>query len=65
MQVDRSIRDLESTDLRQQKEIADINDTVKEVLKNYDNFKDLITRELREEFQKINGNFEEQTKAMD
>ena len=29
VQVDRQIRDLEQTDLRQQKEIADLNDQVK------------------------------------
>ena len=58
IQVDRSIRDLESTDLRQQKEIADINDQMKEFLKNYEDFREMITRELRDEFAKINDNFE-------
>jgi predicted nucleic acid-binding Zn-ribbon protein len=58
VQVDRSIRDLESTDLRQQKEIADLNDQYKEFLKGYETFKELITRELREEFIKVNENFQ-------
>ena len=58
VQIDRSIRDLETTDLRQQKEIADLNDQYKELMQNYESFRELITKELREEFVKINENFE-------
>ena len=64
VQVDRSIRDLEATDLRQQKEINDLNDQYKELMKNYENFRELITKELREEFLKINENFEQQSKVI-
>ena len=64
MQVDRSIRDLESTDLRQQKEIADLNDQYKEFLKNYEAFREMITKELRDEFAKINENFESQARIV-
>jgi len=64
IQVDRSIRDLESTDLRQQKEIADLNDQYKEFLKNYEAFREMISKELREEFAKINENFESQARIV-
>ena len=64
VQVDRSIRDLEATDLRQQKEINDLNDQYKELMKNYETFRELITKELREEFLKINENFEQQSKVI-
>ena len=55
---------MESTDLRQQKEIADLNDQYKEFLKNYEAFREMITRELKEEFTKINENFEAQARII-
>jgi len=55
--VDRSIRDLESTNLRQQKEIADMEDLYKELSRNLQHFKETITKELAEEFAKVNENF--------
>ena len=33
-------------------------------MKNYENFRELITKELREEFLKINENFDQQSKVI-
>ena len=42
VQVDRQIRELEQTDLRQQKEIADLNDQIKLTLQKYESLRETI-----------------------
>lgn len=55
--MDRAIRDLEATDLRQQKEIADLSDVYKEQAREAASFKVWVADQLKIEFGKINDNF--------
>ena len=57
VQVDKQIRELEQTDLRQQKEIADLNDQIKLSFQKYESLRETIQHELQAEFEKVNKNF--------
>ena len=59
-QLDRSMRDLESTDIKMQQEINDMNDRNREQVIIIENFKQWVAEELKKEFIKINNNFEAQ-----